>query len=330
MAQNPPFDVLCTIFEHYAELDRPAVPQRLETFLLVCRTWHGVASQHARIWSTFNLRFKAVKDVLYWASCVPRRLVRYTASALLDIKLATSPDGDVFKVSKTFERILLALVGDAGVTGQRWRTSEIDGRSTLELSHILEKCLSFPTPNLQEFRIDGLNCRRAVLPDTSALMTLSMRNCTLASLPSLVNVTNLRISTLHGFDGQVLAGALNVRTMKIEGREPYNLATTYPYLQSLKLRGIIHDGSLDGFCASALCELTLLVGRGRDYLPVVSCTGIQLKKLKRVKVGLYIKTSTMLPEYLTGLHRFLEEVVNLEELIFGDRMAASLVQTTYR
>lgn len=334
-AQDLPVDILYIVFESYAELDRPAVPQSLETLLLVCRTWHDVASHHTRLWSTFHLDFQTKEDAVYWAPCVSRRLVLYTANALLDIKLTMPPTAKHIssdtEALKLLESMLIAFVGKAGVTAKRWRTFDVDETSASALSCIMAGCLSFPTPNLQELRIDWLRCRHMLLPNTSALKTLSLSKCTLAGLPNLASVTNLQLNYFYvntmreSVEDQALASALNVKMMKIETWKPFNLAAKYPNLRSLELCDSVHAGSLAGFCAPMLCDLTLLVKAGRDYLSVVSCTGIQLKNVKKVRIGLHGQTSTNFPDYLEGLRQFLKEVVNLETLIIEQPEVASLV-----
>jgi len=121
-AENLPHDVLCIIFEYYAESDHPSEP--LEALLLVCRSWSNAALNHRILWSTFDIEIDIANDPVYWTSCVERRLARCSVDTLIDVEMETSY---AMKINKSppfreaCERLLLALTGDSGEIARRWR-----------------------------------------------------------------------------------------------------------------------------------------------------------------------------------------------------------------
>lgn len=121
-----------------------------------------------------------------------------------------------------------------------------------------------------------------------------------------------------------MALARNLQSLEIRATKPYKLAAIYPHLTDLELKGEIYEDCLTEFCAPNLNDLTITASSKRDYISVVSCEGIQLKNVKRVKIGVQDLTEEAIPAFLDGIRQFLTHLVNLETLGFSNRDAVHL------
>lgn len=176
-------------------LDDSSRPRIQETLLLVSRSWYRAASNHAMLWTNIDMHIESWGEMKYWTSCLARRLLRYSANALLDIGIFMyiySKDlrGDK-EAREASERLLLTLVGESGTIARRWRSFMVDDAFAPISSDILAHCFSFPTPNLQRFHAASLICNQDILPDASSLKSFSIINCILAKFPNLETVTRL-------------------------------------------------------------------------------------------------------------------------------------------
>jgi hypothetical protein len=325
-AQSLPYDVLCIVFEYYAESDHPSEP--LEALLLVCRSWSNTALSHGILWSTFDIEIDAVDDPAYWTSCVKRRLARCSVDTLIDVETQTSYAMKTTKsplFHEACERLLLALTGDSGEIARRWRRFVPDNAFIFLPPETLAHCLSFPTPNLENFGLDFLRGDFTILPDTSSLKTVYLRRLAISSLPDLSNVTDLRVD-VDKLDEEALAFAVNLVSLNIRQWVPFKLNGIYAQLETLEIEGMVTEECLESFVAPKLIDLRLAVDRGCDYSHVVACKGIDMKTLKRANIGWpYRIEDDTVAEYLDGVRHFLAAAVNLEVLVLEDTLIASLV-----
>ena len=325
-AENLPHDVLCIIFEYYAESDSPSEP--LEALLLVCRSWSNAALSHGILWSTFDIEIDTVNDPAYWTSCVKRRLARCSVDTLIDVETQTSYDMKTTESPPFYEaceRLLLALTGDSGEIARRWRCFLPNDAFMFLPPETLAHCLSFPTPNLQEFGLDWLKGDFTILPDTSSLKTLYLRRVTISSFPDLSNVTTLQVD-VDKLDEKALAFAPKVVNLNIRQWVPFKLNGTYTQMETLEIEGTITEECLELFSAPKLSTVTLAVDRGSDYSNVVACKGIDMKNLKQANIGWpYRIEDDTVAKYVDGVRHFLAAAVNLELLVLEDIDIASLV-----
>jgi hypothetical protein len=74
------FDILCQLFDHYAELETAKYP--LETILLVSRTWNEAASTYRALWGRINIHITNESEIHMWKIRLPLRLQRSGATPL--------------------------------------------------------------------------------------------------------------------------------------------------------------------------------------------------------------------------------------------------------
>lgn len=325
-AQNLPHDVLCIIFQYYAKDDRPSEP--LEALLLVCKSWYNAALSHGILWSILGINIETPEDVEYWTSCVKRRLARCSVDTLIDVEVDSTYTVKRIKTPVFFEacgRLLIALAGDSGEIARRWRRFAPNDAFMFLPPRMMARCLSFPTPNLQELELDYLRGDFTILPDTSSLETCYIRHLAISSFPNLSSVTNLTID-VDKPDEEALSLAVNVVDLNIRNWTPFDLGGTYSRLETLRIEGKLTSNCLKSFSAPKLHNLTLAVDRGCDYSRVVACSGIDMKMLKRVNIGWpYRIEDDTVEEYLCGVRHFLTAAINLEVLDLDCATIASLV-----
>ncbi|KIM24690.1 hypothetical protein M408DRAFT_230325 [Serendipita vermifera MAFF 305830] len=325
-ADNMPFDILTFIFNHYSEYDTPYQP--VETLLLVCKTWHNWATNNPKLWSKFNIILYDTYHTEYWASCIPRRLQKCPSSTLLDITITSEPTLMSFRDCKAaFEALRVKLVGEHGELARRWRSFVLEDVGLSQKT--VAQYLQFPTPKLEEFECRKLQSPFAVLPDTSSLRTFKVSWLRNTKLPSLENVTNLRIGIIGSFDENALASATNVVRMSIRSWDkPFRFVATYPQLKKLELEGEIGSDCLKNIQAPQLKKLTLRVGRGSDYLHVISSKGINLATLSSIRImwrPIRHNSVEDIADYLHGVKSFLAGAINLETLVLENAEIAYLV-----
>lgn len=336
LADRLPFEVLCIIFEYYVAPGGPSRFRSQETLLLVSRSWYEVASNHTALWRKIDLSFASWYYMEDWGPCLARRLVRYSGNALIDIHITVQSrqahHQAVGYARAVGEQLLLSLVGESGTIARRWRTFVVDNAFAYVSPAVLAHCLSFPTPNLQEFGVVSLRCDHKILPNASSLKSFSITESLLPNFPNLENVTNLEV-TFWGsewdkaFDEHAIGLARNLQSLKLGATWICKLRGTYCHLKSLELQGGIRKGDLTEFYAPNLNDLTLILSSGDDFHSVVSCAGIQLHDIQTARIGL--KQDRDDERILTDIDlcHFLTESVNLETLTFHDSNTADTALT---
>jgi hypothetical protein len=312
-----PFDILCMIFEQYAKFDNRFIP--LETLLLVSKCWHNTALRAIRLWSSFEMHIRHIEDLYYWDACIMRRLNRCPPPVLLDICIDIRFN---LQDNKGCDTLLMQLAGKSGEVAKRWRRFVLNDPSFCIPGGVLKQCVSFPTPNLEDFRLDYVRIRGdlAFLPDAPSLRIFHLTGRDIPMLPNLSSATDLSIcvgGVWGGFNEQAIAKAINLVTMKIDGRAPFKLTATYKRLRSLHLEGRLSEGSLSTFSAPILTNLTLALAEGKGFHHLVSCKGINPGTLRKVHIqhGSDTIHREEIPEYLDGVRRLLTAAINLELLI---------------
>jgi hypothetical protein len=315
LASQLPFDILSQVFEEYLAQETPAYP--VETLLRVCRSWSQAALHCARLWSTFNMH---CDDFVYWGRCILRRLLRCPSDRLLDIEMS-SERSNLFMPGGWTEPVFETLTGPQGSIALRWRKFKVndDARRLYDAAgaSILGKYCRYPTPNLRELEIRNVVSSRQVFPVTPSLKIFSNFNVHLHSFPDVTSATELHISMDKGFQ-RALSEASNVVKLEIRlahfGNGQYRLSAPYMRLTALYLCPGLYEGSLDGFSAPALQELSLRLAQGSEFLEVASCKGIPFHQVKTISIehNYHLHDSETPGPYCKGLGRFLSFVNSLK------------------
>jgi len=286
-----PSDILFLVFEFYGLLETGSHP--LETLLLVCKSWADIAQNYSRLWSTFRLYLGDTENMKLWRNRVHRRLERCSSTSLFDIQIRNDPKyedgiGDV----KLFNQILYLLMGYTGILLRRWCVFRTD--HSLNTESDLDICLSFPTPNLVEIEVEGLDSTRPVLPVAPLLRVFRGFHNRMTCPPDLSTVTELEIDP-NDWGKKGLTGAKNVVTLKTNPfyHVPYSLPGTFPKLTTLSLSWLsLEDGrggamykELGDLEVPALKRLSICAASGTDLVLVTRCRGIPLLLLEEVQIS---------------------------------------------
>jgi hypothetical protein len=321
-----PFDILCIIFEQYAKFDDRFTP--LETLLLVSKSWHNTALHERRLWSSFEIHIRHIEDLDYWNACVTRRLNRCPPPVLFDIHVCIESSYGL-PYTRACDTLLMQLAGESGEVARRWRRFVLNDPSFYIPESVLKRCLSFPTPNLEDIRLEYYYVQggSAFLPDTSSLRIFHLTGHEIPILPNLANTTDLSIcvgGVWGEFNEQAIAKATNLVTMKIDTMSPFKLTATYKQLRTLKLEGVLYKGSLSAFSAPTLTNLMLALVAGNNFHDLMSCKGINFGTLRKVYIryGSDHGLDHEIPEYLGGVLQLLTAAINLELLVFEHKRIA--------
>ena len=288
IAANVPFDVLCHIFDYYAQaetLDHP-----LETLLLVCKSWSNAARDNSHLWSKISIVFQDLVDLKKWNSLVPRRLGRCPPDVLFDIQIMDTGDGSRGYLQElrhvvVYDKILLSLVGRNGELARRWRTF----KASSELNHKCEMRghLSHPTPNLEELEVTGLFPTGNPLPYTPLLKRFHSPSRFPTAFPDLSTVEDL------GFDHAYVTEASSAGATKVVKLTTYNATNalyrvpgTFPSVTHLNLSwpgGQDEDG-VGRLGLPALKHLTLCVRSVDDFYWLLNCKGLPLNQVEQAVI----------------------------------------------
>ncbi|KIM29579.1 hypothetical protein M408DRAFT_8207 [Serendipita vermifera MAFF 305830] len=129
-----------------------------------------------------------------------------------------------------------------------------------------------------------------------------------------------------GFDEQALSLAVNLETLAIGNRLPFNLAATYTKFRSLYI-GVISEQCLEAFSAPNLTDLVVYGQKARDYLCFVNCKGVDLSRLKKATIG-WIHAHPgggTVSGYSEGVRCFLMAAQNIETLVLLSKNIIDIV-----
>jgi len=186
------YDILSLIFHEYSLSPSDVDIIKLETLLLVCKSWHYAALGHSTLWCHFKIAF-ILENASYWWRHVPLRLSRCPPTILFDIKLcAVYPYSDSMTGKEKTLSIVSGFVGEGGCIARRWRS--------LHLGSLLREAwplFCVPTPQLVDLKVATYRVQtRLSLPETPILQRFETRYSS-ATYPNLQTVTDLTIWASH-------------------------------------------------------------------------------------------------------------------------------------
>jgi hypothetical protein len=100
----------------------------------------------------------------------------------------------------TCEELVVQLSGQSGEVARRWRRFVVNDASVYIPPTVLARYLSFPTPNLEDLRLDKYRQQDSFvfLPDTASLTTFYVNGLDVPTFPNLAATTDLHVCT-RGF-----------------------------------------------------------------------------------------------------------------------------------
>jgi hypothetical protein len=230
---------------------------KLETLLLVCKSWYFAALEHKTLWSCLKIDIHDPISLSYWHFYIPLRLSRSSPTALFDIDLFIGLE--LLHKTEELTSIALMLIGTGGCIAKRWRSL-----SLFIPPHFLSPLFCVPTPSLISLEVYHLRPYNWSLPEAPALKkfyTIYSR----CPYPDLQNITHLTVrgETPEDIDEEAISKAqklirLEVTYDGITGQ----LRGGFPALEYLHLGNAPTGRFLRAFSAPRLKTLLSPIAEG--------------------------------------------------------------------
>jgi F-box-like len=111
-----PYEILGLIFHQYSSNTHHRQRVKLETLLLVCKSWYFAALEHKTLWSCLKIDIHDPISLSYWHFYIPLQLSRSSPTALLDIDLFI---GELLHETEELTSIALMLIGTGAVAASQ-------------------------------------------------------------------------------------------------------------------------------------------------------------------------------------------------------------------